>query len=55
MKTTLTVTPKMFTEIITGLIMSGVTFDAEEENGFIVITFLGGILKNEPSAAKFSY
>jgi len=39
---TLTVSTKTFTEMLSGLIQSGVTFEAEEKNGEIVITFTGG-------------
>ena len=38
----LTVTPETFTEMILGLIKSGVTFDAKEINGVIIIEFTGG-------------
>ncbi len=38
----LTVTPETFTEMILGLIKSGVTFDAKEINGVIIIEFSGG-------------
>jgi hypothetical protein len=39
----LTVSPSTFTEILSGLIQSGVTFDAvEDKKGEIVITFTGG-------------
>jgi len=39
---TLTVTVDTFTEMLSGLIASGVTFTAEEKNDLIIITFLGG-------------
>jgi len=39
---TLTVTMQEFTEILSGLIQSGVTFESESKNGFILITFTGG-------------
>lgn len=38
----LTVSKQTFTEILSGLIASGVTFVATENNGFIVIEFTGG-------------
>jgi hypothetical protein len=39
---TLTISKKGFTEVLLGLIASGVTFEAVELNDYIVITFLGG-------------
>lgn len=39
---TLTVKPATFLEMLSGLIASGVTFEADEINGFIQITFTGG-------------
>ena len=38
----LTVTKETFTEMLSGLVASGVTFEAEEKNNEIVITFTGG-------------
>lgn len=39
----LTISPKTFTEMLLGLIVSGVTFESEEDdNGNIIIIFLGG-------------
>jgi hypothetical protein len=38
----LTLSTKTFGEIILDLIKSGVTFDAVERDGFIIITFSGG-------------
>jgi len=38
----LIVSPKTFTKMLSDLIASGVTFEAEEKDGNIVITFLGG-------------
>ena len=38
----LTVTKETFTEMLSGLVASGVTFEAEEKNDEIVITFNGG-------------
>lgn len=42
MNNTLSVTQKTFTDMLSGLIASGVTFTAEEINGDIIITFTGG-------------
>lgn len=42
MKTSLTVTPETFTQMISGLIQSGVTFTAHEKSGEIIIEFTGG-------------
>lgn len=39
---TLTVSKEAFVEMLSGLIMSGVTFTAQEKNGRIEITFTGG-------------
>lgn len=39
---TLTVTQEEFTQMLSGLIQSGVTFEAESNNGSIKITFTGG-------------
>jgi hypothetical protein len=39
---TLFVSQESFTEMLLGLIKSGVTFEAEEQNGGILITFTGG-------------
>ena len=39
---TLFVSQETFTEMLTGFIVSGVTFEAEEKNGGILITFTGG-------------
>lgn len=39
---TLTLSLKAFTDMLTGLIISGVTFEAEEKDGMITITFTGG-------------
>jgi len=39
---TLTVSPETFNEMLLGLIKSGVTFNAHEVKGFIIITFTGG-------------
>jgi hypothetical protein len=39
---TLTVQIETFNDMLNGLIASGVTFEADEKNGFIVITFTGG-------------
>ena len=38
----LTVTKEAFCEMLSGLIQSGVTFESEEVNGSICITFSGG-------------
>ena len=38
----LTVSKESFTEMLSGLIASGVTFEAHEEKGWIVIEFTGG-------------
>lgn len=38
----LIVTPETFARMISGLIGSGVTFDAMEKDGKITITFTGG-------------
>lgn len=39
---TLTVTTKQFTEMLSDLIASGVTFEATGKDDHIVITFTGG-------------
>jgi len=39
---TLTVSIETFNEMLLGLIKSGVTFDAEEREGKIIIDFTGG-------------
>jgi len=39
---TLDVTIEIFTEMLSGLIASGVTFEAKEREGRIFITFTGG-------------
>jgi len=39
---TLTLSLKAFTEMLSGLIISGVTFEAEEKDGIVHITFTGG-------------
>lgn len=39
---TLKVTPSTFTEMLLGLIQSGVIFESVENEGWIVITFKGG-------------
>jgi hypothetical protein len=39
---TLSVSISTFQEMLLGLIKSGVTFEAEEKDGEILITFLGG-------------
>ena len=39
---TLFVSKETFNEMLLGFIQSGVTFDAEEKNGAIEITFTGG-------------
>jgi len=39
---TLTITPETFGTMILDLIKSGVTFEAEEREGKIIITFTGG-------------
>jgi hypothetical protein len=36
------VSTESFTEMLGGLIASGVTFESEEKNGGILITFTGG-------------
>jgi len=36
------VSQETFTEMLTGLIVSGVTFEAVEKNGGILIEFTGG-------------
>jgi hypothetical protein len=38
----LIVTPETFTKMLPNIIASGVTFEANETEGNIVITFLGG-------------
>ena len=38
----LTVSKETFFEMLPDLIKSGVTFEAEEKNDFIIITFNGG-------------
>jgi hypothetical protein len=38
----LTVSIETFNEMISGLIASGVTFEARENNGYIIIEFTGG-------------
>lgn len=38
----LTVSPKTFTEMLSGLIASGVTFEAVEKGDYIIVTFTGG-------------
>ncbi len=38
----LTVSKETFFEMLSDLIKSGVTFEAEEKNNFIIITFNGG-------------
>ena len=38
----LTVSIETFTTMLSGLVQSGVTFEAEEKNNSIVITFTGG-------------
>jgi hypothetical protein len=38
----LTVSKEAFTEMLSGIIASGVTFEAEEKNDKIIITFTGG-------------
>jgi len=42
MNNTLTVSPETFTQMLSGLIQSGVTFEANENNGKIIIKFTGG-------------
>jgi len=43
MENTLTVSPILFTAMISGLIASGVKFDSKEnDKGLIVVTFTGG-------------
>jgi len=39
---TLFVSQESFTDMLLGFIKSGVTFEAEEKNGGILITFTGG-------------
>ena len=39
---TLFVSHASFTEMLLGLMKSGVTFESEEQNGGILITFTGG-------------
>jgi hypothetical protein len=39
---TLFLSHKAFTEMLSDLIASGVTFEAEEKNGGILVTFTGG-------------
>jgi len=39
---TLFLSHESFTEMLSGLISSGVTFESEEKNGGILITFTGG-------------
>lgn len=39
---TLFVSTETFTEMLEGFIKSGVTFESEEKNGGILITFTGG-------------
>ena len=39
---TLFVSQESFTEMLSGLIKSGVTFDSKEQDGGILITFTGG-------------
>ena len=39
---TLFVSTETFNEMILGLIKTGVTFNSEEQNGGILITFTGG-------------
>ena len=39
---TLTVSQKTFTDMVSGLIQSGVTFEAIEKDNEIIITFTGG-------------
>jgi hypothetical protein len=39
---TLFVSTETFTDMLEGLIKSGVTFESEEKNGGILITFSGG-------------
>jgi hypothetical protein len=39
---TLTVSKEYFTEMLSGLIASGVTFDAYEKSGKIEVIFTGG-------------
>ena len=38
----LLVTPDTFTEMILGLIQSGVCFEAKEKDGMIIVEFNGG-------------
>ena len=42
MENTLTVSPILFTAMISGLVASGVTYTAIEKSGMIVVTFTGG-------------
>jgi hypothetical protein len=39
---TLFLSHEAFTEMLSGIVASGVTFEAEEKNGGILITFTGG-------------
>ena len=39
---TLFVSTETFTDMLVGFIQSGVTFESEEKNGGILITFTGG-------------
>jgi len=39
---TLFLSHESFTEMLSGLVSSGTTFEAEEKNGGILITFTGG-------------
>lgn len=39
---TLTLTTEEFPAMLSGLIASGVTFEAETKHGYIIITFTGG-------------
>ena len=42
---TLFVSTETFTDMLDGFIKSGVTFESEEKNGGILITFTWGLLK----------
>lgn len=42
MKQNLIITPEGFTEILSGLVASGVTFVATEKDGLILVEFTGG-------------
>lgn len=42
MKNTLKVSQETFVDMLSGFIKSGVTFESEEVEGWIVITFTGG-------------